>query len=143
MLLVRIKANDNVTCQILHFAQNTRGCLLSEKALKDIRVLPSNFPSAIMAAAQVQPASKAPKSACGCLKRLPPPPLPSHIPHPPTPDNITKLENFLRSFFAASAFNTCPHQPLPAMTGELMTVTLRPDAVPYAIHTPIPIPMYW
>ena len=29
------------------------------------------------------------------------------------------------------------------MTGELMTVTLKPDAIPHAIHTPIPIPLDW
>ena len=29
------------------------------------------------------------------------------------------------------------------MTGDLMTVTLRQDAIPHAIHTPIPIPLHW
>ena len=29
------------------------------------------------------------------------------------------------------------------MTGDLMTVTLREDAVPHAIHTPIPVPLHW
>ena len=29
------------------------------------------------------------------------------------------------------------------MRGGLMTVTLRSYAIPHAIHTPIPIPLYW
>ena len=69
--------------------------------------------------------------------------MPEAIPFPPVSGNIAKLESYIRSFFAASAFNVCPHQPLPAMTGDLMTVTLRQDAIPYAIHTPIPIPLHW
>ena len=128
----------------MYFAQNTHGCLLSEKALIDLKVLPPNFPStSCSASTSRQLIPKYPKADCGCLKRLPPPPLPADIPYEPIPENVDKLENFIRSFFAASGFNTCPHQPLPAMTGELMTVTLRPDAVPHAIHTPIPIPLHW
>ena len=69
--------------------------------------------------------------------------MPSHIPFPARPKNIAELEQYIRAFFAASAFNTCPHQPLPFMTGDLMTVTLREDAVPHAIHTPIPVPLHW
>ena len=84
-----------------------------------------------------------PVASCGCPRRLPPPDLPVQIPFPPTEDHIENLDKFIRDFFAASAFNSCPHQALPAMTGDLMTVTLRKDAKPHAVHCPIPIPLHW
>ena len=144
ILPVRITAGDHRTNQIMYFAKNTRGCLLSEKALIDLRILPSNFPAACRTTTtSISSFVRRLSAPCGCLKRLPPPPLPEAIPFPPVPGNVAKLESFIRSFFAASAFNVCPHQPLPAMTGDLMTVTLRQDAMPYAIHTPIPIPLHW
>ena len=145
VLPVRISAKGRHTNQIMYFAQNTRGCLLSEKALRDLHVLPNNFPSICHTATSIGSSvtANSKKASCGCLKRLPPPQLPEKIPFPPVPENVEKLEQYIRSFFAASGLNTCPHQPLPAMTGDLMTVTLRPNAVPYAIHTPIPVPLHW
>ena len=146
VLPVRITTEGRHTNQIMYFAHNTRGCLLSEKALRDLHILPDSFPSACqLVASSTTPPSRvsAPKAICGCLKRLSPPPMPSQIPFTPHPKNINDLEMYIRAFFAASAFNTCKHQPLPYMTGDLMTVTLRENAVPHAIHTPLPVPLYW
>ena len=38
------------------------------------------------------------------------------------------------------AFNKCQHQALPQMSGQPLDVHFRPDALPKAFHTPIPVP---
>ena len=147
VLPVLITAGKASTRQLMYFCKDmpTRGCLLSERALIDLNLLSTEFPSSTASTLSDPLISpfKHEKAQCGCLKRNPSPPLPSAIPFPPVKENVLKLEGWIKQFFAASAFNTCPHQKLPAMTGALMNVTLRKDAVPHAVHTPIPIPLHW
>ena len=143
VLPVRVTVGGNHTNQIMYFSRNTRGCLLSEKALMDLKVLPTQFPSISGTESTSASAQSSPTADCGCPRRLPPPPLPSEIPLPATSENVLHLENWIKGFFRHSAFNTCPHQPIPAMSGEPMKVTVREDAVPYAAYTPIPVPLHW
>ena len=145
-LPIKVTSGERSTNQIMYFSQNTRGCLLSEKALIDLRILPAQFPAApdfsSTAVTRSSPRSST-VAECGCPKRLPPPDLPTQIPFPPTKENISKLEAWILTFFKCSAFNTCPHQPLPYMTGDLMTVTFKKDAKPHPFYSPIPIPLHW
>ena len=68
---------------------------------------------------------------CGCLKRSPPPPPPSHPHFPLTPNNIKCLESWMLDTYASSAFNICPHQPLPKMTGlPPLRIHVKDDSVP-------------
>ena len=46
----------------------------------------------------------------------------------PVPENREKLVKWLLDAFSSSAFNACSYQELPAMSGELMKITLKPDA---------------
>ncbi len=80
---------------------------------------------------------------CGCLLRQPPPDRPPALPFTPTEDNVDRLEKWIISHYASSAFNVCEHQPLPEMSGRPLTVHFRPEAVPKAFHTPIPVPHHW
>ncbi len=66
------------------------------------------------------------------------PTRPTSLPHPPTPENVPKLETFIREKFASTAFYKTP--PFPAISGPPAKINLKTDAVPYARHTPIPIP---
>ena len=45
ILPVRVTSGECTTNQIMYFSQNTRGCLLSEKALIDLHILSEQFPS--------------------------------------------------------------------------------------------------
>ena len=146
ILPVRVTSGECTTNQIMYFSQNTRGCLLSEKALIDLHILSEQFPSSTNTSstmAVVSAKRSSTQAECGCPKRLPPPELPTEMPLSPTEANIPELELWIKTFFMFSAFNTCPHQPLPAMTGDLMGVTLKKDAQPHAVHCPIPIPLHW
>ena len=70
-------------------------------------------------------------------------------PDPPVPDfpfteeNIPKLRELLVKHYSTSTMNMCSHQPLPQMTGPPLKFSLKPDAVPHAIHNPATIPVHW
>ena len=81
---------------------------------------------------------------CGCLKRSPPPPPPKQPPFPLTPENIPRLESWMLNTYAASAFNVCPHQPLPKMTGlPPLRIHIKEGSTPTAVHKPSTIPVHW
>ena len=81
---------------------------------------------------------------CGCLKRVQAPPPPEKPPFPVTPENVPLIEKWFKDIYAASAFNTCSHQPLPLMSGlPPLRIHVKPDATPVAIHKPATIPAHW
>ena len=88
----------------------------------------------------------APQSAlapCGCLLRTTPPPRPTQLPFSPTPENTPKMRNWLVNRFASASFNKCPHQPLPAMPGPPMEITVDPKARAYVTRRPANTPLHW
>ena len=80
---------------------------------------------------------------CNCPSRTLPPLLPTEMPFPGVDGNREKLELWMRNRYAASAFNTCPHQPLQEMTGKPLDIVFVEVAVPVAVHTPVSIPHHW
>ena len=53
------------------------------------------------------------------------------------------MKKWLLNTFAASTFNTCPHQPLPHMSGPAIQIHIDETAKPKASHTPASIPIHW
>ena len=53
------------------------------------------------------------------------------------------MRQWLLDKFASSTFNTCPHRPLPCMTGPPIEIHLDEHCSPRACHTAAPIPMHW
>ena len=84
-----------------------------------------------------------PVKTCGCLLRTTPPPRPAQLPFSPTPENTPKMRNWLVNRFASSSFNKCPHQPLPAMPGPPMEITVDPKARAYVTRRPANTPLHW
>ena len=80
---------------------------------------------------------------CDCPRRQPPPLPPKELPFPAVEDNREKLEQWLLSYYKASTFNTCHHQPLLPMEGPPLRLMIDPDAKPVACHTPIDVPIHW
>ena len=80
---------------------------------------------------------------CNCPQRCAVPSKPSCLPFPPTPDNNDKMRQWLLDRYAASTFNTCPHRPLPCMSGPPVEIHLEETGTPRVCHTPAPIPMHW
>jgi len=115
----------------VYISKNCQGFYLSQTAMKDLGIIDESFPNSISAT------TESPSDECNCPKR------PTEIPFAPTEENIPKLKAWLLDAFASSALNQCPHQKLPKMTGEPIKLHLKEDAIPYAAHTPIPVPHHW
>jgi len=81
--------------------------------------------------------------AATMLLRASPPDKSTTLPFPGTIDNRHKLERHLLDLYSASAFNVCEHQPLPLMSGPLLSLSIDPTATPKSFHTPIPVPVHW
>ena len=54
-----------------------------------------------------------------------------------------RMKEWLLQTFASSTFNTCPHRPLPCMTGPPMEIHLKDDASPKTVYKPAPVPAHW
>ena len=53
------------------------------------------------------------------------------------------MREWLLDTFKSSTFNTCPHAPLPAMTGPPIEIHVDECAKPKACHTAAPIALHW
>ena len=73
-------------------------------------------------------------SGCYCPTQTGPPPLPTKMPFPSNDDNRANLEQWIRNCYAASAFNTCPYQPLQEMTGKPLDIVFKEGVRPVAVH---------
>ena len=136
-LFLRITYGGRSSNQMIYISKNCKGFYLSQTAMKDLGIVAENFPQSVSASMELQ------SDECHCPKRTPPPDRPKDIPFAPTQENIPKLKSWILDTFGSSAFNQCPHQELPMMTGEPVRLHLKEDAVPYAAHTPIPVPHHW
>ena len=81
--------------------------------------------------------------SCSCPERSNPPPLPPKLPFECTPENVAVMKDWILKRYASSAFNTCPHHPLPCMVGPPVEIHLNHDAPPKACSTPATIPIHW
>ena len=138
-----------VTKQVLYICDRA-SLLLSLEACVDLGLVHPDFPAPMSETpqpshAQVSSAAarsgKNPDCDCTCPVRETAPDAPTELPMEPTPENVPRLEQWIRGFYAASAFNTCECQALPSMHGPPVKIHLTEDAKPVASHTPIPIPI--
>ena len=146
-LFLEVSSNGRSTRQIVYIASGARSLILSEKALKDLGVLPKDFPCAGMfdqgpvaqqATVIVNPPGV--RHSCGCLLRTEVPPLPTEPPFDDTERCCEMIRQWILDYYAASAFNINPHQLTPTLMGPDMIIKTIPGATPVASHSPIPVP---
>lgn len=153
-LFLQVSASGLCTKQIVYIARGARSLILSEKALMDLGVIPVNFPSAGMfkraqvCSEQIQEATVEVSQAvllnnCGCPLRTELPPKPKVIPVEKPEQNRLLLFKWILNYYKSSAFNICPHQLTPEITGPKMLIITEQGAEPVATHSPIPIPHHW
>ena len=82
-------------------------------------------------------------SQCGCPQRTAVPPRPKSLPFAPTPVNIPLMKQWLLNRYSGSTFNTCPHRPLPCMSGPPMEIHIDQNATPKVCNTPATVPLHW
>ena len=147
VLLMRIRLKDKESCQMVYISNSRSDMYLSETCLQALGIIPESFP-------EPQPSKTATcksetlkiddeKKGCKCIPRSNAPRKPDRIPYTPSRENVPKLKQWLLENFSASAFNRCTHQELPVMSGEPMDILFKEGAIPYAVHTPIKVPIHW
>ena len=134
-LLLLFTAGCNQIRQVVCVAENVDGFHFSETAMKDLGIIPQNFPSCF------------PRLEAGTTYLV----LwmlishdttisPGAYPIPPAPETRDNLKTSIHNHSANRAFKTRLHQALHIMPGKPMHITFRPDAMLSAVHTPIPVP---
>ena len=149
VMFAELTAGDRKTRQVVYITKESRKFILSEAALKELGVIPQSFPKAGMFGGEcntsecVAEVKNGGKSECGCPSRGEVPKLPDTIPFPPEEANVPRLEAWIREYYSGTAFNTCERQKIPEMAGPPMDITLEEGTVPWAVHSPIPVPHHW
>ena len=103
--------NGKVSRQLVSVANEVHCIFLSQKACRDLCIVTEEFPKQVAKCTTVNDENKSGEK-CTCPKREPPraPPAP---PCPATPENVVRLESYLKEVYASSALNRCERQPLP------------------------------
>ena len=143
VLILDIYANGYHTKQLVYISGNSKGFFLSQRALKDLKMLPEDFPTAEMNPSKVMSTvTTCNDLKCSCPTRAKAPDRVAEIPFQPIAKNKEKLKNWIVTRYAASAFNRCTNQPLNEMSGEPMEIHFKEGATPYAVYTPIRVPVH-
>ena len=162
--IMKLSHKDKSTRQIVYVTGSTRKMFLSREACADLGIISQGFPESTISTlpslhperpytSPTPPAqldnvdsngpTPAPQPTCSCPRRTKPPPAPSSLPFPATPENRVKLQEYILKHYAASTFNTCEHQVLPLMDGPPLRLMIDPTATPSVHHSPIPVPLHW
>ena len=146
--MVESSYNSVKTYGVIYICENVKGIFLSENVQKRLGIISSAYPNVVSNAcsqttANDETASSGSLAKCGCPLRVGPPPPPDSIPFSPTKENRDKLEKWILSAYASSAFNTCEHQPIKKLTGKPLDIHWRDDAHPVTRHSPVPTPIHF
>ena len=126
----------------VYFIEGITNIFLSITVCRKLQIVSETFPFPMAPATKTVPAPEgaAPKATA------PPsdvniPNRPEKIPFEPTEDNIPALKQWLIDKFS-SVFHP-PGDTLPKMVCPEHHIYLKEDAVPHAVHSPIPSPHHW
>ena len=132
------------TRHIVYICRDTSDFFLSRRACVELGIVPPDFPNGCQkrqSTAEVSACNVASESSmtatCDCPRRQSPPLPPKDLPFPAVEDNREKLEQWLLSYYKASTFNTCHHQPLLPMEGPPLRLMIHPDTSPSPVTHPL------
>ena len=147
------------THEFMYVVEELRATFISKEALQAMGAISEEFPQvsareesklvsrladqqqAVLATIQ-RLEEQSELAPCGCPARVSAPPPPA-LPFPATEINRKGLREYLLSYYKASTFNVCPHQPLPLMQGPPLEFKLKPNAKPFAVYSPATVPAHW
>ena len=163
-LHMKFQISDNSTIQPLYICDKIDRIYFSKRGCVEVNILPKCFPYPMnshkaricevdgensKASSDTQkPASSTRKTASSAQKPTSSmqkaqtskmPRRPATIPFPPVEDSVPKLKKFITDSFA-EVFKMGPGK---QMKTEPVHIHLRKDAIPSAIHVPIPVPINW
>ena len=122
---------NHTTRQPLFICDKVDRIYFSRAGCTDVKILPESFPYPMDSQASVASAEE----VISIPKR------PEKLPYPPTEENIPKLKDYLVKQFKSLVFDKAT--PFKTMNCPPAHIHLKADAVPYATHSPIPIPLHW
>ena len=126
-LAVEILVGDRRSYQILYVARETRQLIYSKTCLEQLQLgmaLGDTLMKGDMC--QVEGLGTGSKALCGCLTRSEEPAFQT-VPEQLKDSRVEDMEQWIRNYYGASAFNVCEHQPLQKMTGpplKIRTITI-------------------
>ena len=156
--------SEPLSCaNMVYVSEAARGFYLSWEAMMDLGIVSPNFPSVGAAADPAvtqQPPTRSTErhgslnagglaqttdsiDSCSFPPRTVVPVRPVALPFECTPANNSKMEEWLLHRFTSSTFNTCPHRPLPCMTGPPVEIHLEDGVIPRTVHTAAPVSIHW
>ena len=132
---IKFEIGEHNTIQPVYFCERVDRLYFSKQACKEMNMIPQCFP---------KPMPKSPTANVSSIqeqtvKRSLPPPRPTRIPYPPTTENVPKLKEYILKAFSTSTFLNSD-EPFPALNAPPFKIFLKENAIPYAQHTPIPVP---
>ena len=140
---LKCKGASATSKQVVYICEGVAGALLSLEACVDLGLVAENFPYPAESSCKAVELQGQENCECKCPSRTKPPPPPKSMPFEPTAENVKKLEDWIRTTYAASAFNCCECQPLPKMHGPPLFIHMKEGVTPIASHSPIPVPLHW
>ena len=90
-LLVQITLGNRISRVMMYICKEESGVILSESCVKDLGLLPENFPDQT----SMSQSNATPTTECHCPRWTVTPPLPEKIPFPATKENRSKLESWI------------------------------------------------
>ena len=155
-----ITIQNVTTIQKLYISEGVDRIFLSKRACIDVHILPPNFPqpmkphhddSTIYLVTEESnkkedshtPSDTAGSSQQNINKSKPKQSATSrpHIPYSFVESSVPVLKKYIIDAFKDTAFSREP--PFPAMNHRKGHIHLKADAIPYAVHTPIPVPHHF
>ena len=130
-LPAQFQIGSNTTRQPLYICQKINRIYFSRRGCTEVNILPTSFP---------YPMNYTKPSVSEISTEIPPA-RPVKIPFPPTEANVGKLKNYLIEKFEKSVFTRT--KPFREMNCKPAHIHLKPDAIPFATHVPIPTPIHW
>ena len=124
---------ERITCVVMvYVSPDVTNFYLSEEAMLQLKIIPQNFP-------HVGSAASITADECPCTPRTDTPGRPQQLPMEARAENIQAMEQWLRSRYASSIFNCCPHQPIPSIKGPPLRIHVDPNAEPKQAFTRTPL----
>lgn len=120
----------------LFFIKGIPNFYLSLDVCKGLHLVHNDFPYGNVNSGQMEVSSIKKHAQAGTFTR------PTKLPYEPNEKNIPLLKKWLLDHFSESVFNI-DVDILPVMKGTPHSIHLKNDAIPYAAHTPIPVPYHW
>ena len=169
-IVAKISGGNDITPQSLVYVMRHGGDLLSREVLRQLGVLPPEFPmigqfgsdqvgrhavaevtvdgsedeGAVKREMFQPPGQCDPQShiPCQCPLRTVVD-VPEQLPFAAVLENRMKLEDWILEYYTPGALNVCKRQPMPSTAGPPLKIFVDPAATPVRCTMPVPVPLHF